>query len=134
MSAMQAQQASDPRKPILFFDGACPLCSREVAHYRRMDRQSRVEWVELNSHRARLLAFGIDPQQALARIHAITPQGQVVSGVQAFVTVWRELPYYRVLAAVARWNWLMRMLDRAYDRFAAWRLRRRCAQGACPRA
>lgn len=120
-------------KPILFFDGDCPLCSREVAHYRRLDRASRVEWVDLNKHQPRLLAYGIDTQRAMARIHAVTSHGQVVSGVPAFITVWRELPYYRVLASLARWPGLVRVLDRAYDRFAAWRLRRRCAEGVCPR-
>jgi predicted DCC family thiol-disulfide oxidoreductase YuxK len=70
----------------------------------------------------------------MARIHGVTRDGRVVSGVRAFVVVWRELPYYRGLALLERWPRLLRFLDRVYDRFAVWRLRRRCADGVCGQA
>jgi predicted DCC family thiol-disulfide oxidoreductase YuxK len=130
----ESGMVSDQRRPVLFFDGGCPLCRREIAHYRRLDRDSRVEWVDVNDQEARLTAFGIDPARAMARIHAVTRDGRVVSGVRAFVVVWRELPYYRGLALLERWPRLLRFLDRVYDRFAVWRLRRRCADGVCGQA
>ncbi|MFT6308343.1 MAG: putative DCC family thiol-disulfide oxidoreductase YuxK, partial [Halioglobus sp.] len=31
----------------MFYDGACPLCSREVAHYRRIDTNNNVSWLDI---------------------------------------------------------------------------------------
>jgi len=36
-----------PTRPILFYDGQCPLCRKEIAHYQRLDRQQRVDWQDL---------------------------------------------------------------------------------------
>ena len=31
----------------VFFDGACPICSREIAHYRRRDSEGRLRLVDI---------------------------------------------------------------------------------------
>ena len=41
-------------KPVMFFDGGRPLCQREVAHYRALDRKNRVSWIDI-SREARVL-------------------------------------------------------------------------------
>ncbi|CRI64811.1 hypothetical protein THIOKS12130002 [Thiocapsa sp. KS1] len=30
-----------------YFDGGCPLCSKEIAHYRRIDKAGAIHWVDL---------------------------------------------------------------------------------------
>ena len=118
-------------KPAIFFDGGCPLCRREVSHYRRLDRGGRVRWIDIASDPEALGSHGIAYAAAMQRLHAIDERGQVVSGVAAFLVAWRQLPGYRHLAhAIARLR-LVTILDRAYARFAVWRLRRRCIDGVC---
>jgi predicted DCC family thiol-disulfide oxidoreductase YuxK len=119
-------------KPKMYFDGSCPLCRREVAHYRFLDRRDRVDWVDISREADLLSTHGIDPDAAMRRLHAIDEQGRVVSGVSAFVAVWRQLPVYRYLAWLVEQLDLVPLLDRLYVRFAAWRLRRRCGSGTCP--
>lgn len=119
-------------RPVLFYDGGCALCRREIAHYRRLDRAGRVEWVDLRSAGRRLEGLGIDPGEAMRRIHAVDGAGRVVTGVDAFVVVWERLPGYRLLAALlCRLPLLRRALAPLYGRFARWRLRRRCRSGDC---
>lgn len=36
-----------PSLPVVFFDGGCPLCVREISHYKRLDRDGAVSWVDL---------------------------------------------------------------------------------------
>lgn len=118
-------------KPTMFYDGACPLCRREVAHYRRLDRAGRVTWVDIAADAAPLEALNIMPAEAMRHLHALDGQGRVQVGAWAFATIWAELPYYRWLDKLVRLPGLLPLLDRVYRRFADWRLRRRCADGSC---
>lgn len=119
------------RATVVFYDGGCPLCSREISHYRRLDRDKAVEWLDLHQSGDRLSQAGIDFGAAMARLHVIEPQWGLVSGVHGFVAIWRRLPYYRHLARLVEGLRLTGPLDRVYDRFARWRLRRRCGGGVC---
>lgn len=118
-------------KPMMFFDGGCPLCRREVAHYRFLDRQNRVDWIDISRETAMLSKVGIERDAAMRRLHALDERGCVVSGVSAFVAVWRQLPFYRYLAWFVERLDLVPFLDRLYARFAARRFRRRCGSTAC---
>ena len=115
----------------MFFDGGCPLCSREVAHYRRLDRGERICWVDITNQRETLSEYGIDYAAAMKRLHALDEHGRVVSGVPAFVAVWRQLPGYRHLARAVEALGMVPVMDWIYVRLASWRLKRRCRYGAC---
>jgi predicted DCC family thiol-disulfide oxidoreductase YuxK len=114
----------------MFYDGGCPLCRREVAHYRRLDRQNRIDWVDI-SRDPETLALGVTLEQAMARLHVQDPQGRLLTGVAAFAAVWDALPGYRHLARLVRALGLVPALDWAYARFARRRSARRCAEGFC---
>jgi predicted DCC family thiol-disulfide oxidoreductase YuxK len=115
----------------MFYDGGCPLCRREVAHYRRLDKSGRVRWVDIDRDPAAMTAYGVAPESAMRRLHALDERGRLVSGVRAFLAVWRQLPFYRSLAWVVERLRLISPLDWAYARFADWRFRRRCGTSAC---
>lgn len=114
-----------------FYDGGCPLCSKEIAHYRRVDRAGRVRFVDITSAPVELAAVGLDTATAMRRLHVLEPDAGLLQGVPAFIAIWQRLPGYRLLARVVLALRLVRPLDRAYARFADWRFRRRCADGAC---
>jgi predicted DCC family thiol-disulfide oxidoreductase YuxK len=114
-----------------YFDGGCPMCSKEIAHYRRIDRRSAIDWVDITNDGGALAAVGIDYPTAMRRIHARDADGNLLTGVPAFVAIWQRLPGYRHLATLVQGLRLVPLLDWAYGRFADWRLRRRCRDGAC---
>jgi predicted DCC family thiol-disulfide oxidoreductase YuxK len=116
---------------IMFYDGGCPLCRREVAHYRRLDRAGRLEWVDISRESGLLQAFGVSFQTGMERLHVLYRDGRLLTGAYAFAAVWSELPYYRWLARLAWLPGVLPCLDRLYGRFARWRFRRRCAEGVC---
>lgn len=35
-------------KPLVFYDGSCSLCRSETAHYRRIDRENRLDRVNIS--------------------------------------------------------------------------------------
>lgn len=85
-----------------FYNGDCPVCSREIGHYRRVAdrRPAALEWRDLASDPEALARYGVTPEDARRRLHVIDEAGRVRSGVDAFVAVWRNLPGYRHLAGV----------------------------------
>lgn len=118
-------------KTIMFYDGGCPLCSREVKHYRRLDRAQRVEYVDVNKDRVLLDALGVGFLAAQRRLHVLSRDGLLLDGAFAFAALWRELPCYRHLADLLYKLRLLPALDRLYDRFAALRFRHRCPAETC---
>lgn len=88
--------------PTLYFDGACPVCSREVAMYRRQPGADGIRWVDVAHCTAADLGTDLTREAAMARLHLRRPDGSLVSGARAFVGLWQALP---------RWSWLGRLLD-----------------------
>jgi len=81
----------------LFWDGGCPLCRREIGYYQRLDVDGRVAWTDIDAAPEALQPHGVSQEEAMARIHAIGGRGQLLSGVPAFLAVWEQLPYWRLL-------------------------------------
>lgn len=115
----------------MFYDGSCPLCRREVAHYRRLDQAGRVRWLDISQDASQLEALGVSRIEAMRRLHALDASGELVSGAWAFAAIWQQLPGYRWLARVVRTLHLLPAIDWGYRGFARWRFRRRCRDGTC---
>ncbi|MEE4379832.1 MAG: DUF393 domain-containing protein [Candidatus Competibacteraceae bacterium] len=121
----------DTPKTIMFYDGGCPLCSREVAHYQRLDKAGRIEWIDISQDMTVLEAFGISFTTAMARLHVLYRDGRLLSGAYAFAAIWSELPYYRLLAVMLRLPGMLTGLDALYRLFARWRFQQRCSDNLC---
>jgi predicted DCC family thiol-disulfide oxidoreductase YuxK len=103
-----------PQSPLtVWFDGACPLCTREIALMRRLDRAGRIDFVDVAAPGA---SCPIDPALLLARFHA-QEDGVLLSGAAAFAAMWRAIPLLRPLGLVARNPQVLSALEWAYLRF-----------------
>jgi predicted DCC family thiol-disulfide oxidoreductase YuxK len=88
------------KKATIYFDGSCPLCRAEIGYYRREDSSSALSFVDISQIDASL-PFGLTQQSAMQRFHVLDGDGRLLSGVAAFVEVWRRLPGWRWAARVA---------------------------------
>lgn len=118
----------DWSKPLVFFDGGCPLCRREIMHYRRMDNDGQLCWLDIHERPEMLGDYGLTLTQTMQRIHVMESDGRLVSGVEAFIAVWRRLPRYRLLAKAIALPGIFQLAEKAYSYFARWRWKRRCDQ------
>lgn len=121
----------------VFFDGDCPLCAREIAFLRRLDRRSNVQFTDIagasfDAERE----LGKSQEHLMAHIHGRILAGQGAGALVEGVEVFRRL-YSAVglgpLVALTRLPGISHLLDWAYGIFAKNRLSwtGRCADGAC---
>ena len=109
----------------VLYDGGCGLCRREIAYYRRRDAAGKIQWVDITREQGKVKAFGVTPESAMARLHAVTAEGRLVTGAYAFAAIWARLPVWNRFARIVDTLRLLPALDYAYGHFAARRLRYR---------
>ena len=82
----------------VLYNESCPVCRREVHHYRRLSEADGlpIAYADLDDPDGRA-DWGLSRDAAAARLH-VRKDGEVLSGVPAFVALWREIPRYRWLA------------------------------------
>ena len=118
----------------VFFDGDCPLCVREIALLRRLDRHGRVRFTDIADARFDPAREGLPPWQTLMdRIHGRRlDTGEVVEGVEVFRALYDAVGL-GLLVRVTRLGLVDRMLERAYHAFVSRRLRLtgRCDDRGC---
>ncbi|WP_294233379.1 thiol-disulfide oxidoreductase DCC family protein [uncultured Sphingomonas sp.] len=98
----------------VWYDAACPLCRREIAAMRRLDRRGRIDFVAIGDEGSDQCP--IDRDRLLARFHA-REDGRMLSGAAALAAMWRAIPLLRPLGLAARAPWLLALLERGYRRF-----------------
>lgn len=116
----------------VFHDGACPLCAREIAMLRRLDRAERIRFTDISAEDFDASTVGIGWDALMRRIHGRLPDGSIIEGVEVFRRLYAAVGY-RKLVAISRWPGVAQLLAAGYRLFAASRLRLtgRCVDGAC---
>lgn len=100
-------------KVIVWYDGACPLCMREIALMRRLDTRQAIDFLDIAPADA---VCPLDRQMMLARFHA-SEDGIILSGAAAFAAMWRAIPLLKPLGLIARNRLVLQLLEWLYNRF-----------------
>jgi predicted DCC family thiol-disulfide oxidoreductase YuxK len=116
----------------VYYDGACPMCSREIGLLRRLDRRQRIRFVDIDAAGFDAGTVGVSQQALMERIHGRLPDGTLVEGVEVFRRLYAAVGFGWIVS-LTRLPGVASLLDAAYDAFARRRLRLagRCAEGTC---
>ncbi len=118
----------------VFFDGDCPLCVREIAMLKRLDRRKAIQFTDITSIDFSVGSIGKDYETLMGSIHGKMADGSWVSGVEVFRQLYSAVGLAPVVAAT-RLPGVAWMLDQAYGVFArnrlAWTGRSGCETGTC---
>jgi predicted DCC family thiol-disulfide oxidoreductase YuxK len=116
----------------LFYDGGCPLCSREVRFLQRRNTSGLIRFTDLDAPGFRPAADGPGFETLMARIHARLPDGTWVEGVEVFRRLYTAIGF-GPLVALTRLPGIAQLLDWSYALFARYRrpLLGRCTAGTC---
>ncbi|TQV74344.1 thiol-disulfide oxidoreductase DCC family protein [Denitrobaculum tricleocarpae] len=121
LEALKISNASisdaDNGKVTVFYDGACPLCAREIGFYRERAGAEAVTWLDVSAVEDSEIIPGLSKDQALARFHVLAPEGQLHSGGAAFAQLWQALPGFRLLGRIGQTAPAAWVLNHAYNGF-----------------
>jgi len=113
----------------VLYNAECPVCSFEIDHYRdyagKNDLPLRFD--DLNGPQR--AEWGIDADTAARRLYVLH-EGELTSGIPAFLVLWRQMPRYRWLARVVGLPGIKQAASALYDYVVApliyrWHLRRK---------
>ncbi|MES2932061.1 MAG: DUF393 domain-containing protein [Pseudomonadota bacterium] len=106
----------------VFYDGLCPICSREVRLYKKLNTGVRLDWSDLRHNQEVLKTEGFSYQSAMELLHVKDQFGQLHIGIEAHLCMWSQLRYFRYLAAVLKaMPRLTRVLEKFYIVFTRYR-------------
>lgn len=114
---MNSETTTEPL--TILYDGACPLCRREIAHVRGLAErapQSALRFVDISAPASGDFC-DLERTRLLARFHVERADGTRLDGAAAFVAMWQRLPGWRWLALVARLPGGLVLLEFAYRQF-----------------
>lgn len=107
-----------PRPLVLLIDGECPFCVREAALLKRLDRKrGQLRIVDISAPSFSAASYGRTIEQLQARLHAQTPDGQIITGLDAVHRAY-EAVGWGFIYAPARWPLLRKVADWLYVTYA----------------
>ncbi|WP_394131858.1 thiol-disulfide oxidoreductase DCC family protein [Shewanella maritima] len=122
----------------IFYDSACPLCSREMAQLKHHDRFNKILLEDLNAEDISERYPMLDVERANTVLHGITEDGQWLLGLDVTARAW-GLVGKHCWVKLLRLPLIKPIADKAYLSFAANRYQisywltgqKRCDNGQC---
>ena len=105
-------------KTRVLYNGSCPICSREVRGYAARAKASDADVGFEDLHTTDLSSWGLTSDQAARSFH-VAKDGKILSGLDAFIALWRDLPGFGWLARLVSVPGIYSVAQFGYRRFAA---------------
>ncbi|MDF1661227.1 MAG: DUF393 domain-containing protein [Planctomycetota bacterium] len=106
----------------VFFDGDCPLCAKEIAMIRWLDRGNRVWMVDISKPDFHAEDWGMTQPSLMAEIHGSLRGGKRIKGVEVFRRIYAAVGF-SPLVWLTRIPGISHSLDWGYRHFAKNRLK-----------
>ncbi|MBW9258614.1 MAG: DUF393 domain-containing protein [Candidatus Thiodiazotropha sp. (ex. Lucinisca nassula)] len=111
--ALPGKQTGRSQRLRVWYDSECPLCRTEIDLLKRLDSKQTINFMKIEG----CSTLPIAKEQLLERLHAQQPDGEIVSGAEAFAAIWRKLPGLKMLGYVAQWKPAGTFLEWLYGKF-----------------
>ena len=107
----------------VYFDGDCPMCSREVSLYKKQKGAADISLIDVTKAPLDSLPSNVSREALLEKLHVSDKEGNFYIGGNAFLKLWENLTYFRVLSKILSLTPFSWLTNKAYDRFLVFRLR-----------
>ena len=81
----------------VFYDGKCNLCSKEIKYYKSITDKNLFRWLDIATNPKYLSAIKVSQKDALLYLHATDENNNLFIGVDAFLLIWKNIKYWRIL-------------------------------------
>ena len=106
----------------VFYNTKCPVCDAGINRQRNkllaLVKAGRIAFQDINFEPDALARFGVDVDNVRRRLHALDPAGELVTGADVAVAIWRMTPGETWLARLFGNRIALPVTRFAYDRFA----------------
>lgn len=108
----------------VFYDGKCGLCAREINYYRQIAPDGVFKWQDITESSSELNEQGISLAQGLRLLHIKDHHGQLHIGANAFIQIWKQIKYWKILGHIISLPGIRQLANLAYNLFANWKFQR----------
>jgi predicted DCC family thiol-disulfide oxidoreductase YuxK len=115
---MQKTQNMSQSGITVYYDGLCQLCSREIEHYKKMDGACDILFVDITAAGFDAKAEELDPHKIHQSLHVRDADGQIHTGVDAFIMIWSQLNSLKRIVPLASFGPVKKTLEAGYFLFA----------------
>lgn len=131
-SPVKARDEHESPAIEVFFDGDCPLCTREVNMIRRRDKLGRILFTDIAATGFDAGARGFTVQELMDEIRAQLPDGTRIQGVDVFRHMYDLIGLGPLVSVTRLWG-VRQGLDSLYKVWAKNRLKLtgRCVDDVC---
>ena len=108
----------------VYYDGKCGLCSKEINYYKRIAPQNIFEWHDIASNPKKLREIQVSQYDALMYLHATDKESNLKIGVDAFILIWGNLKYWKILSVLVKIPIIYSGAKITYKLFANYRFKK----------
>ena len=108
----------------VFYDDKCSMCSREINFYKKIAPEATLNWLGISSSSKELKSSKIKQVDALMYLHVKDCKGIFYVGVDAFILIWRHLPYFKYINYVISLPGIYQLAICIYEKFAKYRFKK----------
>ena len=124
-------------KLTIFYDGACYLCNREIDHYKKVDNDHKLNYIDIALSNFEASKYGLDSKTVQKYFHVRDKDHNLKTGVEAFYLIWKELDIFTPLQKLYKFSPTALVMNSGYLVFAEIRpylpKRKYCDNGTCYR-
>jgi predicted DCC family thiol-disulfide oxidoreductase YuxK len=102
----------------IYYDGACQVCSREIAFYQKAKGHEFLRFVDICRTGFDAIREGLDPVEVHRSFHVRTADGTLYRGVPAFMAIWNSLPGFRWLVTMTKIPGIVPLMNLGYWGFS----------------
>ena len=107
----------------VFFDGNCPICSKEIKLYKKLSTDKKIEWYDIHSNKKSLKIIGKTKEECLKTFHVIE-NNQVFKEVEAFFVLWKKIKYFKYIYILLNFKFVINILNFFYRKYAKYRFKK----------
>ena len=84
----------------VFYDGACPLCRREIKMYQKMSTINPINWINIAENSMKNELCGLTINDLKKRLHVLKNEKLVFTGGAAFSEIWLNMTRLRWIGKI----------------------------------
>ena len=100
------------------YNAECPVCNFEITHYIHYTQKQGLPFVFEDLNGSDVSEWGLTEDQAMRRMYVLH-NGELTSGIPAFLILWRNMPRYKWVARLVALPVIKQVAIVAYDYIAA---------------